>query len=169
MSEEKKELTVEEMLNMLKFVLEDSDLSDIVWAIRGPDLTRSEDLKEMYAKTIRIIAYQYEDPVEAVLSRITPDNLKLVLLELEEMKGSVGHYLIHVAFAFASFKNLGVIPWDVHHYIDETINMIIDLRLRLQDGEKITTEFVEKKLKPIEKMYMKLLKKYVRKKRGGSA
>ena len=168
MSEGKKELSIEEKLSMLKVVLSDTCLSDIVWAVRGPDLIRGETLKDMYTWTIRVIACQEEEPAKAILSRITPDNLEMVLLELRDIEGNVSHYIYHIQFAFASLRELGLIPKDVYNYVLNTTGMIIDLRDTLSRGEEVTTESIMKRIQTVSKRYRKLYKKYIMKKRGGS-
>ena len=153
--------TLEEKRKILRAVVEDNDLYDVATALRGPDLKCKwdVDLKEMYTMPIRAIALQsaLADPIEIVLTRITPERLEGVLLALKDVEGKVVHFINHAAFAFRAFYDLLLIPEDVYYYILDTIDAIVQTA---QMGGEIT-ESVRELFSKVKETYYKLREKYM--------
>ena len=155
----RKGLTLEEKRKILRAVVKDNDLYDVATALRGPDLKCKwdVDLKEMYTMPIRAIALQSVDPVETVLTRITPERLEEVLLSLKHFEGKVVHFITHVAFAFRAFRDLLLIPEDVYDYVLDTTDVIVEAD---QMGGEIT-ESVREEFSKVKETYYKLREKYM--------
>jgi len=152
-------LTLKEKLNILRTVMTDNDLYDVASAIRGPDLRCrwDIDLKEMYTMPIRAIALRSVNPVETVLTRITPERLEGVLLALKDVEGNIIHFTNHVAFAFRAFYDLLLIPEDIYDYVLDTVDLITEVA---QMGGEIT-ESVREWFSKIKKTYDRLREKYM--------
>jgi len=88
-------LSREEILEILKYIMNDGRLYGVITALRGADTTHRE-LLEMYTTTIRRILEQKENPVKIILRNIIPYCVKEVIYNLDSIEGNLVHFLIHV-------------------------------------------------------------------------
>ena len=160
-------LSREEILEILKYIMNDGRLYGVITALRGADTTHRE-LLEMYTTTIRRILEQKENPVKIILRNIIPYCVKEVIYNLDSIEGNLVHFLIHVDNAFATLLNLELIPLDVYSYVRGTINIIQELRKKLVDEGfrmDIDMKLVYKYIDEIEESYRSLWEKYMKSER----
>jgi len=83
-------IAVAEELKKLGELLQDSDLYDIAAAIRGPDIYFGDGLKYALTLPIRHIVIFGNDPVDEILSHMTPEELDSIFDDLKYMEGNLG-------------------------------------------------------------------------------
>lgn len=157
---ELKDLGREEKLKILLYTRVDSEIRNIVFAYRGPDLTPSENLKDMYTFPVRVIAREQKDAAKTVLSHMTPFRLRIILEELEEVRGNLKHYLDHIEYAFDSLYRLQLVPKDIYYYVLNTIDAIYAVWNRVSRGDEVTKEHIDEQVDRIRKKYIQLCRRY---------
>jgi len=151
-------LSREEILEILKYIMNDGRLYGVITALRGSDTTHRE-LLDMYTTTIRKILEQRENSVKIILKNITPYDVKEVIYNLDRIEGNLVHFLIHVDNAFTTLLNLELIPLDVCGYVTGTISIIQELRMKLVDEGlpyEYCMELIDKYMNEIEESYKSL-------------
>lgn len=117
-------IAVAEELKKLGELLQDSDLYDIAAAIRGPDIYFGDGLKYALTLPIRHIVIFGNDPVDEILSHMTPEELDSIFDDLKYMEGNLGHYFSHIHSAIIALSHFIEIPQAVKNYALNYINVI---------------------------------------------
>jgi len=137
------------------------ELSDLAWALRGPDVILSEPLKEALTMPIRAVLFWNKDPTKAILENMTPTNLELIFAFLEHMEGDIGHYLNHTDNAIVALNMILDIPRSVYNYARNYIHTIwMAWRAKRMDDEK-TYEIAVKRIEELRNCWTMLHLKHV--------
>ena len=155
-----------EVREILRVVCNDGILYSIVCALRGPDLTNSEPLKNTFTWPIRWIASGDEDPVGVILGYVTAGNVIMAIYTLPFIEGEVEHYLSHVYSAYRSLYEIEVIPKDIFEYVRECIEVVKKISEMLRSGVSFEDIDVDSYTEPIVRLYKDLCEKYKVNERG---
>ena len=154
-----------ERTEVLKMIYYDDFLYSIVCALRGPDLTNSEPLKDVFTWPIRWICSGCVDPIKKILDLIKPGNVTTIIYSLPLFEGNIKHYLTHVYSAYRSFHKIGVIPQDVFEYVRECIETVKKIS-EILESKPFKDIDVDSYTEPIVRLYKDLCEKYKVNERG---
>jgi len=158
MSEERV-IPVLERTEVLKMVCNDGILYSIVCALRGPDLTNSQPLKNVFTWSIRWICSDFKNPSKTILDLIRPGNLIMVIYDLPLIEGDIEHYLSHVRSAYRSLYEIKAIPKDIYEYVRECIKVVEKIS-EILESKPFKDIDVDSYTEPIVRLYKDLCEKY---------
>ncbi len=155
MSEEKGELLIGGRITVLRRVMSEKLLWDIVCAFRGPDLKYANTLKQVLTNTVREIVMN-EDRIEDIIkSRMNPEYIETMLEDMQIVEGDLGHYFVHIGDAFRALYRLGLIDRDTFTYIDEVLNAIDLALLEIEDSGQLSDDTIEECMDIIRSVFEK--------------
>ena len=155
MSEEKKELLIGGRIAVLRRVMSEKLLWDVVCAFRGPDLKYADTLKQVLTNTIREIVMN-EDRIEDIIeSRMNPGYIETMLEDMQIVEGDLGHYFVHINDAFRALYHLGLIDGDTYTYIDEVLNAIDLALIEIEDSGQLSDDTIEECMDIIRSVFEK--------------
>ena len=143
MSEEKGELLIGGRIAVLRRVMSEKLLWDVVCAFRGPDLKYGGMLKQVLTNTIREIVMGGDRIEDIIKSRMSPGYIETMLEDMQIVEGDLGHYFVHINDAFRALYRLGLIDKDTYKYIDRLLNAIDLVLFRIEDTGKLTDDDIE--------------------------
>ena len=143
MSEEKGELLIGGRIAVLRRVMSEKLLWDVVCAFRGPDLKYGDMLKQVLTNTIREIVMGGDRIEDIIKSRMSPGYIETMLEDMQIVEGDLGHYFVHINDAFCALYRLGLIDKDTYKYIDHLLNAIDLALFRIKDTGKLTDDDIE--------------------------
>ena len=149
----------EEKIELLRRVVRDTTLKNIITAFRPPDFVVHYYLETVFTKPIQWISSGWSTGFEAVKGFMRPLNVEDMLKELPFAVGNIPHWFEHITDAYRSLWALGLIDDHTYEYVNCIFNIFNEALSELGLTKTLSKYTIERLMERVRRSYEKLISK----------